>query len=84
MWQMGSGAVIGGGFGHFFNYAPAKIEYAIDRFTMVRLRIHEGTQKKYFVSTHVFYLCMICCMFRHFSTLSNNPPPPPNRKRSAS
>ena len=33
---MGSGAVIGGGFGRFYNYAPTKIEYAIDRFTMVR------------------------------------------------
>lgn len=33
-WQMGSGPYIGGGFGHFYAYAPVKIEYAIDRFTM--------------------------------------------------
>ncbi|EOT49553.1 MULTISPECIES: glutathione-dependent disulfide-bond oxidoreductase [Enterococcus] len=33
-WQIGSGPYVGGGFGHFFNYAPEKIEYAIDRFTM--------------------------------------------------
>ena len=33
-WQMGSAPYLGGGFGHFFNYAPIKIEYAIDRFTM--------------------------------------------------
>jgi GSH-dependent disulfide-bond oxidoreductase len=33
-WQAGSGPFLGGGFGHFFNYAPAKIEYAIDRFAM--------------------------------------------------
>jgi GST-like protein len=33
-WQMGSTPYLGGGFGHFFNYAPIKIEYAIDRFTM--------------------------------------------------
>ncbi|MBB4659461.1 glutathione-dependent disulfide-bond oxidoreductase [Parvularcula dongshanensis] len=33
-WQMGAGPYIGGGFGHFFAYAPEKIEYAIDRFTM--------------------------------------------------
>jgi GST-like protein len=33
-WQMGSAPYLGGGFGHFYQYAPTKIEYAIDRFTM--------------------------------------------------
>jgi GSH-dependent disulfide-bond oxidoreductase len=33
-WQMGSAPYVGGGFGHFYAYAPTKIEYAIDRFTM--------------------------------------------------
>ncbi|SBW06662.1 S-transferase [uncultured Alphaproteobacteria bacterium] len=33
-WQMGSAPYLGGGFGHFFHYAPTKIEYAIDRFAM--------------------------------------------------
>jgi GSH-dependent disulfide-bond oxidoreductase len=33
-WQMGSAPYIGGGFGHFYAYAPIKIEYAIDRFAM--------------------------------------------------
>lgn len=33
-WQMGSGPFLGGGFGHFYAYAPSKIEYAIDRFAM--------------------------------------------------
>ena len=33
-WQMGSAPYLGGGFGHFSTYAPIKIEYAIDRFTM--------------------------------------------------
>ena len=33
-WQMGSAPYLGGGFGHFYNYAPEPIEYAIDRFTM--------------------------------------------------
>ena len=33
-WQMGSGPFLGGGFGHFYAYAPFKIEYAIDRFAM--------------------------------------------------
>jgi GST-like protein len=34
MWQMGSAPYLGGGFGHFYSYAPIKIQYAIDRFTM--------------------------------------------------
>jgi GST-like protein len=34
MWQMGSAPFVGGGFGHFFAYAPFKIEYAINRYTM--------------------------------------------------
>jgi GST-like protein len=33
-WQMGSAPYLGGGFGHFYTYAPIKIEYAIDRFAM--------------------------------------------------
>ena len=33
-WQMGSAPYLGGGFGHFYAYAPMKIEYAIDRFAM--------------------------------------------------
>src|ERR1700688_1183631 len=33
-WQMGSAPYLGGGFGHFYAFAPTKIEYAIDRFAM--------------------------------------------------
>lgn len=33
-WQTGAAPLLGGGFGHFFHYAPEKIEYAINRFTM--------------------------------------------------
>lgn len=33
-WQMGSAPFLGGGFGHFFTYAPEKFQYPIDRFTM--------------------------------------------------
>ena len=33
-WQVGSAPFLGGGFGHFYAYAPAKIEYAIDRYAM--------------------------------------------------
>jgi len=38
-WQMGTAPYIGGGFGHFYKYAPIKVEYAIDRFTMETKRI---------------------------------------------
>ena len=34
MWQMGAAPFVGGGFGHFYAYAPFKIQYAIDRFAM--------------------------------------------------
>ena len=41
MWQMGAAPYLGGGFGHFFAYAPIKIEYAIDRFAMeVKRQLH--------------------------------------------
>ena len=33
-WQMGSAPYLGGGFGHFYSYAPTKMQYPIDRFTM--------------------------------------------------
>tara|TARA_B100000780_G_scaffold121205_1_gene84875 strand:- start:459 stop:1331 length:873 start_codon:yes stop_codon:yes gene_type:complete len=33
-WQMGSAPYLGGGFGHFYSYAPEKIKYAVDRFAM--------------------------------------------------
>lgn len=33
-WQVGSGGALGGGFGHFYAYAPQKIEYAINRFAL--------------------------------------------------
>jgi GSH-dependent disulfide-bond oxidoreductase len=38
-WQMGSAPYLGGGFGHFYAYAPEKIEYAIDRFAMEAKRL---------------------------------------------
>jgi GSH-dependent disulfide-bond oxidoreductase len=41
MWQMGSAPFLGGGFGHFFAYAPIKIEYAINRYAMeVKRQLH--------------------------------------------
>jgi len=46
MWQMGSAPYLGGGFGHFYNYAPIKIEYAIDRFTMEVKRQLDVLDKK--------------------------------------
>jgi len=41
MWQMGSAPFIGGGFGHFYHYAPIKIEYAINRYAMETKRLFD-------------------------------------------
>ncbi|MBN3725448.1 glutathione-dependent disulfide-bond oxidoreductase [Burkholderia sp. Ac-20379] len=41
MWQMGAAPFVGGGLGHFYAYAPLKIEYAIDRYAMeTRRQLH--------------------------------------------
>ncbi len=44
-WQMGSAPFLGGGFGHFYAYAPVKIEYAIDRYTMEVKRLLDVLDK---------------------------------------
>jgi len=45
-WQMGSTPYVGGGFGHFYAYAPMKIEYAIDRFAMETKRLLDVLDKR--------------------------------------
>jgi GST-like protein len=45
-WQMGSAPFVGGGFGHFYAYAPTKIEYAIDRYTMEVKRLLDVLDKR--------------------------------------
>jgi GST-like protein len=52
-WQMGSAPYVGGGFGHFYKYAPVKIEYAIDRFTMEVKRQLDVLDKRLAVSRYV-------------------------------
>jgi GST-like protein len=46
MWQMGSAPFIGGGFGHFYHYAPVKIEYAINRYAMEVKRLFDVADKR--------------------------------------
>ena len=53
-WQMGSAPYVGGGFGHFFHYAPEKIEYCIDRFTMETKRLLDVLDQRL---EHHQYLC---------------------------
>ncbi|MEM9087684.1 MAG: glutathione-dependent disulfide-bond oxidoreductase [Cyanobacteria bacterium P01_F01_bin.53] len=53
-WQMGSAPYVGGGFGHFYNYAPTKIEYCIDRFTMETKRQLDVLDRRL---ADRFYLC---------------------------
>lgn len=52
-WQMGSAPYLGGGFGHFYAYAPTKIEYAIDRFAMEAKRQLDVLDKRLAASEYV-------------------------------
>jgi len=52
-WQMGSAPYLGGGFGHFYKYAPTRIEYAIDRFTMEVKRQLDVLDKRLAVSPYL-------------------------------
>ncbi len=45
-WQMSTAPMIGGGFGHFYAYAPVKIEYAINRYTMETKRIFDVADRR--------------------------------------
>ncbi len=51
-WLQGSAPFLGGGFGHFYHYAPVKIEYAINRFTMEAKRQLDVLDKQ--LATHKF------------------------------
>lgn len=46
MWQMGSAPFLGGGFGHFYAYAPIKIEYAIDRYALEAKRLFDVANQR--------------------------------------
>ena len=50
---MGSTPYVGGGFGHFYAYAPVKIEYAIDRFTMETKRLLDVLDRRLAESEYV-------------------------------
>jgi GST-like protein len=52
-WQMGSAPYLGGGFGHFYAYAPIKIEYAIDRFAMEAKRLLDVLDRRLAESEYV-------------------------------
>ena len=52
-WQMGSAPFLGGGFGHFYAYAPQKIEYAIDRYAMEVKRQLDVLDQRLAVSEYV-------------------------------
>ena len=52
-WQMGSTPYVGGGFGHFYAYAPVKIEYPIERFAMETKRLLDVLDKRLAESEYV-------------------------------
>jgi GST-like protein len=65
MWQMGSAPFLGGGFGHFYKYAPVKIEYAINRYAMEAKRLlhvldtHLATHR--YMAGDVYTIADIAC-----------------------
>ncbi len=52
-WQMGSAPFLGGGFGHFYAYAPVKIEYAIDRYAMEAKRQMDVLERRLAESEYI-------------------------------
>jgi GST-like protein len=52
-WQMGSAPYIGGGFGHFYAYAPTKMQYPIDRFTMQTKRLLDVLDRRLAESEYI-------------------------------
>lgn len=52
-WQVGSAPYVGGGFGHFYTYAPIKIEYAINRFTMEVKRLLDVLDRRLAESEYI-------------------------------
>jgi len=52
-WQMGAAPFLGGGFGHFYAYAPEKIEYAIDRFAMEAKRQLDVLNRRFAEATYL-------------------------------
>lgn len=52
-WQTGAAPFLGGGFGHFFHYAPEKIPYAIDRYTMEAKRQLDVLDKELAHKTYI-------------------------------
>lgn len=51
-WQMSTAPMIGGGFGHFFSYAPEKIEYAVNRYAMEVKRIFDVADRRLAEARH--------------------------------
>jgi GST-like protein len=52
-WQMGSAPYLGGGFGHFYAYAPSRMQYPIDRFTMETKRLLDVLDRRLAESEYV-------------------------------
>ncbi len=75
-WQMGSAPYLGGGFGHFYAYAPTKIEYAIDRFAMETKRLLDVLDKRLAVSEYLggaeYSIADIACWPWYGGLLINN------------
>lgn len=64
-WQMGSAPFLGGGFGHFFAYAPTKMQYPIDRYAMEAKRLFDVLDRqlatRQFVAGDTYSIADIAC-----------------------
>lgn len=72
MWCQGAAPFLGGGFGHFYNYAPIKIEYAIERYSMETKRMLDVLDKHLANNTYLVgddYTIADICTFPWFGTL---------------
>ena len=64
-WQTGAAPFLGGGFGHFFHYAPEKIEYAINRFAMEAKRQLDLLDKELATKPYIAGGGLYHCGYRH-------------------
>jgi len=72
MWCQGAAPYLGGGFGHFYNYAPIKIEYAIDRYSMETKRMLDVLDKHLAKNTYLAgeeYSIADMCTYPWFGSL---------------
>ena len=72
-WQMGAAPYLGGGFGHFYVYAPSKIEYCIDRYTMETKRQLDVLDQHLAEHEYISGEGLYHCRHRHLALVWRSP-----------